>query len=131
MPAIIRTVRRAALIHHGDPYARRSPSRRLSWRFGYHSFAFALGVACLAVANRSLAKDSYSLRDGALMLGSRVVLQQIPAGYTLVSDPTGAGVFLRLTVPSATARICCGLTASITTSASATALVLSAAALTP
>jgi hypothetical protein len=62
-------------------------------------------VACLAVTSRSLAKDTYSLRDGALMLGSRVVLQQVPAGYTLVSDPTGVGVFLRLTAPSAAAHI--------------------------
>jgi len=68
-------------------------------------FALTLGIACLVISNRSLAKDSYSLRDGALMLGSRVVLQQVPAGYTLVSDPTGAGVFLRLAAPSAAARI--------------------------
>ena len=67
--------------------------------------ALALGVALLSVADRSQAKETFSLRDGALMLGSRVVLQQVPSSFALVSDPTGAGAFLRLTVSNSSSRI--------------------------
>jgi raffinose synthase len=62
-------------------------------------------LALLAAVNSGLAKDTFSLRDGALMLGSRVVLQHVPANFALVDDPTGAGVFLRLSVSNATSRI--------------------------
>jgi len=50
------------------------------------------------------AKD-YSLRDGTLWCGTRAVLQEVPTGFTIVNDPTGAGVFLKLTVPDSSWRI--------------------------
>jgi raffinose synthase len=44
------------------------------------------------------AARDYSLRDGTLWCGTRAVLQNIPSGFTIVNDPTRAGVFLKLTV---------------------------------
>jgi raffinose synthase len=61
-------------------------------------------AAMLAVTNAGAA-ENYSLRDGALWLGSRPVLQNVPPGFALVKDPTGTGVFLRLTVPNSSSRI--------------------------
>ena len=69
------------------------------------AFALALGVALLSVVNHSQARETFSLRDGTLMLGNRVVLQQVPSSFALVSDPTGAGVFLRLKVSNSASRI--------------------------
>jgi raffinose synthase len=68
-------------------------------------FALALGLASLAAVNRGLAAETFSLHNGTLMLGNRVVLQQVPSNFTLVNDPTGAGAFLRLTVANSTSRI--------------------------
>ena len=38
------------------------------------------------------------LRDGTLWCGTSAVLQKVPTGFTIVKDPTRAGVFLKLTV---------------------------------
>ena len=51
------------------------------------------------------AGKDYSLRDGTLWCGTRAVLQNIPSGFTIVNDPTHAGVFLKLRVADASARI--------------------------
>ncbi len=44
------------------------------------------------------AMETYSLHEGKLWSGDHPVLQGVPAGFALVQDPTGTGVFLRLTV---------------------------------
>jgi raffinose synthase len=51
----------------------------------------------LAVTNAGAAQD-YSLRNGTLWNRDRPVLQNVPSGFAIVKDPTGAGVFLRMTV---------------------------------
>src|ERR1022692_373075 len=35
----------------------------------------------------------FSLRDGTLWCGTSAVLQKVPTGFTIVKDPTRAGVF--------------------------------------
>ena len=50
----------------------------------------------LAVTNANAA-EHYSLRGGTLWNGDRPVLQSVPSGVAVVKDPTGTGVFLRLT----------------------------------
>ncbi|MCX6896647.1 MAG: Sip1-related alpha-galactosidase [Verrucomicrobia bacterium] len=52
----------------------------------------------LAMAGQSFAAE-YSLHEGTLSCGSSVVLEQVPPTFSLVKDSTGAGVFLRLSLP--------------------------------
>ena len=62
---------------------------------------FFAGLALLLTVTKANAAEEYSLRDGTLWNGSRPVLQNVPSGFAIVADPTGAGVFLRMTVPEA------------------------------
>ena len=52
----------------------------------------------------AVGKD-YALRDGTLWCGGRAVLQRVPTGFAIAKDPTGAGVFLKLTVANSSSRI--------------------------
>jgi raffinose synthase len=44
---------------------------------------------------------NFSLQNGSLLVETRPVLSGVPDAFTLVEDPSGAGVFLRLSVPKA------------------------------
>ena len=52
-----------------------------------------------------VAARDYSLHDGTLWCGTRAVLQKVPTGFTIVKDPTRAGVFLNLTVANPSSLI--------------------------
>jgi raffinose synthase len=70
--------------------------------------SIAVLFACLAlpVAVAKAGSDEvYSLRDGALWKGDRAVLRSVPSGLAIVRDPTGAGVFLRMTVAQSASLI--------------------------
>ncbi|MGO8927778.1 MAG: Sip1-related alpha-galactosidase [Limisphaerales bacterium] len=56
------------------------------------------GLALVLTVTNAGAGEAYSLHDGTLWKGDRPVLQSVPAGFAIVKDPTGAGVFLRITV---------------------------------
>src|ERR1039458_5632669 len=49
-------------------------------------FLFSLTQSVLAA--------DFTLRDGALWLGERAVLEHVSSSFTTLKDPTGAGVFL-------------------------------------
>jgi raffinose synthase len=68
-------------------------------------FLPALWLAVLLPLCSPAATEKYSLRDGTLKLGNRPVLQQVPSEFSLVPDPAGAGVFLRLTVSNSSSLI--------------------------
>jgi raffinose synthase len=55
------------------------------------------GLAFLLAVTQANAAVDYSLHNGVLWNGNRPVLQNVPSGFALVKDPTGTGVFLRMT----------------------------------
>ena len=59
---------------------------------------FLRGPGSAGDAHKANAAETYSLRDGTLWSGDRPVLQNVPSGLRIVKDPTGTGVFLRMTV---------------------------------
>jgi raffinose synthase len=62
-------------------------------------------------ANAQPVAAKFALQDGALSLGNRAVLKQVPDTLAIVNDPTGTGVFLRLSDPNAGSvlRACVGV----------------------
>ena len=54
----------------------------------------ALGLVLFGAAAPASA-ESFSLRDGTLSLGDRAVLRHVSPEFSIVKDPSGAGVFLR------------------------------------
>jgi raffinose synthase len=54
----------------------------------------ALGLVLFGAAAQASA-ENFSLRDGTLSLGTRPVLRHLSSEFSLVKDPSGAGVFLR------------------------------------
>ena len=64
----------------------------------------ALGLVLFGAAVQASAQD-FSLRDGTLSLGNRPVLRGLSPEFSLVKDPSGAGVFLRWSVARADSLI--------------------------
>jgi len=52
---------------------------------------FFVGLALLLTVTKAKAAEEYSLRDGTLWNGSRLVLQKVPSGFAFVANPAGAG----------------------------------------
>ena len=57
-----------------------------------------VGLATILGAGNNTLAMNFSLRNGTLWLENRPVLLGVPDAFTVVEDPSGTGVFLRISV---------------------------------
>jgi len=56
----------------------------------------AVTLLVLVCLTQNVLAAEFTLRDGTLSCGGHAVLDRVPSSFTMVKDPTGAGVFLHL-----------------------------------
>jgi raffinose synthase len=78
-------------------------SKEIKFMWIQKQLTFLLCVVLFA--SNGLHASTFSLQNGSLTCNRQPVLQGIPNAFTLVEDPSGVGVFLKLGMESASSRV--------------------------